>query len=182
MACLCSWDISPLYSFLVEFIFDSKIAKVDVNPTCQTKSHWEAETPWFKVRNLMANSWRLWHKKEMAKKDFGLITKCFHDFEIRHDYIITFFCNLWLILALKCSVHHSLTYLAFLHMALFTLWCMNDWELNILIWLLFCVNDKLNGFMLFILESKKHKEKNWEENDFYDSDEDTFLDRTGSGW
>lgn len=41
---------------------------------------------------------------------------------------------------------------------------------------------KLNGFMLFILESKKHKEKNWEENDFYDSDEDTFLDRTGSGW
>ena len=31
------------------------------------------------------------------------------------------------------------------------------------------------------LESKKHKEKNWEENDFYDSDEDSFLDRTGSG-
>ncbi|KAM7445045.1 Kanadaptin [Porites harrisoni] len=29
-------------------------------------------------------------------------------------------------------------------------------------------------------ESKKHKEKNWEENDFYDSDEDTFLHRTGS--
>ena len=30
-------------------------------------------------------------------------------------------------------------------------------------------------------ESRKHKEKNWEENDFYDSDEDNFLDRTGSG-
>ena len=44
------------------------------------------------------------------------------------------------------------------------------------------MTSKLNGFMLFILESKKHKEKNWEENDFYDSDEDTFLDRTGSGW
>ena len=44
VACLCSWDISPLYSFLVEFIFDSKIANVDVNPACQTKSHWEAET------------------------------------------------------------------------------------------------------------------------------------------
>lgn len=29
-------------------------------------------------------------------------------------------------------------------------------------------------------ESRKHKEKNWEENDFYDSDEDSFLDRTGS--
>lgn len=29
-------------------------------------------------------------------------------------------------------------------------------------------------------ESRKHKEKNWEENDFYDSDEDNFLDRTGS--
>lgn len=29
-------------------------------------------------------------------------------------------------------------------------------------------------------ESRKHKEKNWEENDFYDSDEDAFLDRTGS--
>jgi len=25
----------------------------------------------------------------------------------------------------------------------------------------------------------KKKEKNWMENDFYDSDEDTFLDRTG---
>ena len=30
------------------------------------------------------------------------------------------------------------------------------------------------------LESKKQKLKNWEENDYYDSDEDTFLDRTGS--
>ncbi|XP_048586312.1 kanadaptin isoform X2 [Nematostella vectensis] len=29
-------------------------------------------------------------------------------------------------------------------------------------------------------ESKKQKQKNWEENDYYDSDEDTFLDRTGS--
>ena len=31
--------LRPLYSFLVEFIFDSKIEKVDVNPTSQTKSH-----------------------------------------------------------------------------------------------------------------------------------------------
>ncbi|XP_075554872.1 kanadaptin [Dermacentor variabilis] len=29
-------------------------------------------------------------------------------------------------------------------------------------------------------EARKRKEKNWEENDFYDSDEDTFLDRTGT--
>ncbi|KAG1691074.1 Kanadaptin [Nymphon striatum] len=29
-------------------------------------------------------------------------------------------------------------------------------------------------------KSRKKKEKNWEENDFYDSDEDTFLDRTGT--
>ncbi|CAH1173882.1 unnamed protein product [Phaedon cochleariae] len=29
-------------------------------------------------------------------------------------------------------------------------------------------------------ESRKRKVKNWEENDFYDSDDDTFLDRTGS--
>ncbi|KAK7791176.1 hypothetical protein R5R35_005383 [Gryllus longicercus] len=29
-------------------------------------------------------------------------------------------------------------------------------------------------------ESRKRKVKNWEENDFYDSDEDEFLDRTGS--
>ncbi|XP_029651248.2 kanadaptin [Octopus sinensis] len=29
-------------------------------------------------------------------------------------------------------------------------------------------------------ESRKRKKKNWEENDFYDSDEDTFLDRTGT--
>ncbi|XP_046383270.1 kanadaptin [Ischnura elegans] len=29
-------------------------------------------------------------------------------------------------------------------------------------------------------ESKKRKARNWEEDDFYDSDEDTFLDRTGT--
>ncbi|XP_019768741.1 kanadaptin isoform X2 [Dendroctonus ponderosae] len=29
-------------------------------------------------------------------------------------------------------------------------------------------------------ESRKRKTKDWEENDFYDSDEDTFLDRTGT--
>ncbi|CAG9768766.1 unnamed protein product [Ceutorhynchus assimilis] len=29
-------------------------------------------------------------------------------------------------------------------------------------------------------ESRKRKSKNWEENDYYDSDEDTFLDRTGT--
>ncbi|RZC32408.1 kanadaptin [Asbolus verrucosus] len=29
-------------------------------------------------------------------------------------------------------------------------------------------------------ESRKRKPKNWEENDYYDSDDDTFLDRTGS--
>lgn len=33
---------------------------------------------------------------------------------------------------------------------------------------------------LFVVESRKRKAKNWEENDFYDSDEDTFLDRTGT--
>jgi len=32
---------------------------------------------------------------------------------------------------------------------------------------------------LHFLESRKRKEKNWEEEDFYDSDEDNFLDRTG---
>lgn len=32
----------------------------------------------------------------------------------------------------------------------------------------------------FDVESKKQKMKNWEDNDYYDSDEDTFLDRTGS--
>lgn len=31
----------------------------------------------------------------------------------------------------------------------------------------------------FIVESRKRKEKNWEEEDFYDSDDDNFLDRTG---
>lgn len=28
--------------------------------------------------------------------------------------------------------------------------------------------------------SRKRKAKNWEEEDFYDSDDDTFLDRTGA--
>lgn len=32
----------------------------------------------------------------------------------------------------------------------------------------------------FISESRKRKAKNWEEEDFYDSDDDTFLDRTGA--
>lgn len=31
-----------------------------------------------------------------------------------------------------------------------------------------------------LLESKKRKTKNWEDNDYYDSDDDTFLDRTGT--
>lgn len=34
--------------------------------------------------------------------------------------------------------------------------------------------------IFFLSESRKRKAKNWEENDFYDSDEDTFLDRTGT--
>lgn len=29
-------------------------------------------------------------------------------------------------------------------------------------------------------ESRKRKQKKWEDDDFYDSDEDTFLDRTGT--
>ena len=33
--------------------------------------------------------------------------------------------------------------------------------------------------LLFVTESRARKSKNWEEADFYDSDEDTFLDRTG---
>lgn len=34
--------------------------------------------------------------------------------------------------------------------------------------------------VILFLESRKRKAKNWEENDFYDSDDDTFLDRTGT--
>jgi len=32
---------------------------------------------------------------------------------------------------------------------------------------------------LCVAESRAKKSKNWEEADFYDSDDDTFLDRTG---
>lgn len=39
--------------------------------------------------------------------------------------------------------------------------------------------NKLSVSCFFAIESKKRKQKNWEEDDFYDSDEDTFLDRTG---
>ena len=35
------------------------------------------------------------------------------------------------------------------------------------------------SFILFTKESRKRKAKNWGDNDFYDSDDDTFLDRTG---
>jgi len=31
-----------------------------------------------------------------------------------------------------------------------------------------------------IIESRKKKTRNWEEEDYYDSDEDNFLDRTGT--
>lgn len=30
------------------------------------------------------------------------------------------------------------------------------------------------------VESRKRRARDWEENDYYDSDEDTFLDRTGT--
>ena len=33
---------------------------------------------------------------------------------------------------------------------------------------------------LSLISGIKRKERDWEENDYYDSDEDTFLDRTGS--
>ena len=33
--------------------------------------------------------------------------------------------------------------------------------------------------MNLLTESRKKKKKNWEDEDFYDSDDDTFLDRTG---
>lgn len=36
------------------------------------------------------------------------------------------------------------------------------------------------AYKFSFLESRKRKVKNWEENDFYDSDDDTFLDRTGT--
>ena len=35
------------------------------------------------------------------------------------------------------------------------------------------------AIFLFTVESRKRKKKDWADNDFYDSDEDTFLDRTG---
>ncbi len=34
-------------------------------------------------------------------------------------------------------------------------------------------------FIFTCLESKRKKAKNWAEDDYYDSDDDTFLDRTG---
>ncbi|KAJ8921638.1 hypothetical protein NQ315_010547 [Exocentrus adspersus] len=40
--------------------------------------------------------------------------------------------------------------------------------------------DRLGVLRQATHESRKRKAKNWEENDFYDSDEDTFLDRTGT--
>jgi protein phosphatase 1D len=34
--------------------------------------------------------------------------------------------------------------------------------------------------MIMFSEGKQRKKKDWADDDFYDSDEDTFLDRTGS--
>lgn len=33
---------------------------------------------------------------------------------------------------------------------------------------------------LLVSVSRKRKQKNWEDEDYYDSDDDTFLDRTGT--
>nr|CAD7196057.1 unnamed protein product [Timema douglasi] len=38
----------------------------------------------------------------------------------------------------------------------------------------------LNHFIVICVESRRRKAKNWEEDDFYDSDEDTYFDRTGN--
>lgn len=37
-----------------------------------------------------------------------------------------------------------------------------------------------NLLKFYVTESRKRKSKDWEANDYYDSDEDTFLDRTGT--
>lgn len=37
-----------------------------------------------------------------------------------------------------------------------------------------------NSVKFCVTESRKRKSKDWEANDYYDSDEDTFLDRTGT--
>lgn len=34
-------------------------------------------------------------------------------------------------------------------------------------------------YEFFIIESWKRKKKNWEDDDYYDSDDDIFLDRIG---
>lgn len=38
---------------------------------------------------------------------------------------------------------------------------------------------KTNVHFCIYTESHKKKKRNWEDDDFYDSDEDAFLDRTG---
>lgn len=39
---------------------------------------------------------------------------------------------------------------------------------------------KTNKYTVTSSESRKRKERDWSADDFYDSDDDTFLDRTGS--
>ena len=41
--------------------------------------------------------------------------------------------------------------------------------------------DDVSCVCVHVFVARKRKLKNWEENDYYDSDDDTFLDRTGSG-
>lgn len=38
----------------------------------------------------------------------------------------------------------------------------------------------INRILIMLIESRKRKARNWEEEDYYDSDEDNFLDRTGT--
>lgn len=37
-----------------------------------------------------------------------------------------------------------------------------------------------NKISIILIESRKRKTRNWEAEDYYDSDEDNFLDRTGT--
>ena len=53
-------------------------------------------------------------------------------------------------------------------------------KLFILAHFLLCKGGKVHLFTLCTVESRKKRERNLEEDDFYESDEDNFLDRTGT--
>lgn len=56
----------------------------------------------------------------------------------------------------------------------------DHWQYHAEFWHLYKVQIIYEGNLSRCVVSRKRKKKNWEDEDYYDSDDDSFLDRTGT--